>query len=50
MPVGVMLRSMTSMELTEWMAFYSVASKRTDQPSTAEALKAMFAHRVKKKE
>lgn len=49
MPVGLMLRSITSKELTEWMAFYSVNAKPKNKTKTSDVLKAMFAGKVVKK-
>jgi hypothetical protein len=42
---------MTSMELTEWMAFFKMESEKpkTQKTSTASVLKAMFAHKVIRK-
>lgn len=48
-----MLRRISSSELTEWIAYFSIRADREHEPentvNTAETLKAMFAHRVKKK-
>lgn len=55
MPVGVMLRNMTSMEITEWMAFHSLqnAPDQTEEEpkkkSAQDFLREKFGHRVKKK-
>lgn len=58
MPVGVMLKSMTSGEITEWMAYFKIKNEtmdpgvKQDNPentNTGTVLKAMLAHRVKKK-
>ena len=50
MTVGVMLRSITSSEITEWMAYFineqEVPESKT---STAAVIKAAFANRVVKK-
>jgi hypothetical protein len=49
MSVAGMLQSMSSSEVTEWMAYFSLqAPQEEKKPNTPEALKAMFAHRVKK--
>ena len=48
MTVGSMLRSISSSELTEWMAYFKQQSEPEKQPDTAAVLKAMFAHRIKK--
>jgi hypothetical protein len=38
MPVGEMLRRMSSAELTEWMAYYSIQSEQaTDSPIVEDA-------------
>lgn len=50
MTVGEMLRTVSSSELTEWMAYFSVQSEPEKKVNTAEVLKAMFAHRVRKKQ
>ena len=47
MTVGDMLSKMSSGEITEWMAFYKLQAEPEKQ-NTAEVIKAMFAHRVKK--
>jgi hypothetical protein len=51
MTVGGMLRSISSSELTAWMAYYSLqAEPPPEKPqNTAEDLKAMFANRIRKK-
>ncbi len=51
MPVGEMLARMSSAELTEWMAYFKLENE-PEKPKTkaSEALRAMFAHRVKKKD
>jgi len=57
MPVGVLLRSITSYELTEWMAYFSLKGKSPGPKApeslnapvdTAATLKSMFANKVKK--
>ncbi len=53
MPVGVMLASMSSAEVTEWMAYYELAAedagaKPKPKPATASDIRAAFAHRIKK--
>jgi hypothetical protein len=50
MTVADMLRRISSSEITEWMAFYSVQAEPEKKVNTAEVLKAMFAHRVKRKQ
>jgi hypothetical protein len=47
MPVGEMLRRMDSAELTEWLAYFQI--QQPEKPKTADALKAMFGGRIKKK-
>jgi len=51
MSVGDMLRSISSSELTEWMAYFSLQAEPPPEKkvNTAEVLKAMFAHRIRKK-
>jgi hypothetical protein len=48
MTVGRMLREISASELTEWMAFYKLQAEPEKEVNTAEVIKAMFAHRVKK--
>lgn len=51
MPVGVMLASMSSAEVTEWMAYYELAAEDAGakpKPATASDIRAAFAHRIKK--
>ena len=43
-----MLREISASELTEWMAFYKLQAEPEKEVNTAEVIKAMFAHRVKK--
>jgi hypothetical protein len=50
MTVGEMLRRITSGELTEWMAYFKAQAEPEKKVNTAEVLKAMFAHRVRKKQ
>lgn len=50
MPVGVMLATISSRELTEWMAYYALRNAPEKPKSLTPAeLRAMFAHRVMKK-
>jgi hypothetical protein len=54
MPVGVMLASMSSTELTEWRAYYELAAEERDRATkkpamTAADLRAALGHRVIKK-
>jgi hypothetical protein len=51
MPVGIMLQSITSYEITEWMAYYGIKSTHVQekQVSTEEVLRARFANRIKKR-
>jgi hypothetical protein len=46
MPVGEMLRRMDSAEITEWIAYFKI--QQPEQPKPADALRAMFGHKVKK--
>jgi hypothetical protein len=51
MPVGEMLKRISSRELTEWQAYFSVKAEAA-QPKAPDArtgLQAMFGGRVKKK-
>jgi hypothetical protein len=51
MPVGELLSRLTSAELTEWMAYFRLENEPEPPKLRAStALKAMFAHRVKKKD
>jgi hypothetical protein len=47
MPVGEMLRRMDSAEITEWIAYFKI--QQPEQPKPADALRAMFGHKVSKK-
>lgn len=54
MPVGVMLASMSSTELTEWRAFFEVRAEEAERAKkkpamTAADLRAALGHRVIKK-
>lgn len=54
MPVGVMLASMPSTELTEWRAYFEIAAEEreraTKKPAmTAADIRAALGHRVIKK-
>jgi hypothetical protein len=51
MPVGEMLSRISSAELTEWMAYFKLENQ-PEQPrlKASDALRAMFAHRIKKKD
>jgi hypothetical protein len=49
MTVGEMLRTISNGELVEWMAYFSLQAEPEKKVNTAEVLKAMFAHRVRKK-
>lgn len=51
MPVGVMLAAMSSKEITEWMAYYAIRAEESNpkKGNTPAEIRAMFAHRVKKK-
>lgn len=54
MPVGVMLASMPSTELTEWRAYYELTAEEreraTKKPAmTAADIRAALGHRVIKK-
>ena len=40
MPVGLMLRSMTSSELTEWMAYFDLRANPPKTPASTQQLKA----------
>lgn len=51
MPVGEMLSRISSAELTEWMAYFKLENEpEKPKPKAYEALRAMFAHRIKKKD
>jgi len=51
MPVGELLSRLTSAELTEWMAYFRLENEpEPPKLKASTALKAMFAHRVKKKD
>lgn len=43
-----MLSSISSSELTEWMAYFRQQSEPEKKINTAEVLKAMFANRIKR--
>ena len=47
MPVGEMLRRMSSAEITEWMAYFKLETLPKEKAS--DVLKAQFAHKVKRK-
>jgi hypothetical protein len=44
MPVGVMLKSMDSAELTEWIAYFRL--QEPEKPKAKDVLKAQFANRI----
>lgn len=48
MTVGEMLLRITSKEIVEWMAYFGLQSEPEKQVNTAETIRAMFAHRIKK--
>jgi hypothetical protein len=52
MPVGQMLRQMDARELAEWKAYFRLKREKQEKPKStgADELKALFAHRVVKKE
>jgi len=48
MPVRVLLKSMTSKEITEWMAYYTWQNQKNAPESTKDVLSNMFAHKIVK--
>lgn len=59
MPVGLMLKSMTAYELSEWLIYFKIKGfilepkknvGKKEPVSTGTVIRAMFHHRVIKKE
>lgn len=50
MTVGELLSRISSREIVEWMAYLGLQNEPEKKVNTAEVLKAMFAHRVKRKQ
>lgn len=51
MTVAQLLASLDSREITEWQAYFALKREANDKPkgSTADDIKAAFAHRIVKK-